>query len=80
MEFMENVIKSIWKSVGEVNMKNSVKIVYDLCIYDFYWEKKLKFRLFLEFFIFYIYVFKLRVKVRNVLFIINELNCNFFKK
>lgn len=35
---------------------------------------------FLEFFIFHIYAFKLRVKVRNVLFIINEPNRNLFKK
>lgn len=80
MEFMENAIKSTWKSVGEVNMKNSAKTAYDLRIHDSYWEKKLKSRSFLEFFIFHIYAFKLRVKVRNVLFIINEPNRNLFKK
>lgn len=80
MEFMENAIKSTWKSVGEVNMKNSAKTAYDLRIHDSYWEKKSKSRSFLEFFIFHIYAFKLRVKVRNVLFIINEPNRNLFKK
>lgn len=77
---MENAIKSTWKSVGEVNMKNSAKTAYDLRIHDSYWEKKSKSRSFLEFFIFHIYAFKLRVKVRNVLFIINEPNRNLFKK
>lgn len=58
---MENAIKSTWKSVGEVNMKNSAKTAYDLRIHDSYWEKKSKSRSFLEFFIFHIYAFKLRV-------------------
>lgn len=80
MEFMENAIKSTWKSVGEVNMKNSAKTAYDLRIHDSYWEKKSKSRSFLEFFIFHIYAFKLRVKVINVLLIINEPNRNLFKK
>lgn len=43
-------------------------------------KKKSKSRSFLELFIFHIYAFKLRVKVRNVLFIINEQNRNLFKK
>lgn len=77
---MENAIKSTWKSVGEVNMKNSAKTAYDLRIHDSYWEIKLKSRSFLEFFIFHIYAFKLRVKVINVLLIINEPNRNLFKK
>lgn len=77
---MENAIKSTWKSVGEVNMKNNAKTAYDLRIHDSYWEKKSKSRSFLEFFIFHIYAFKLRVKVINVLLIINEPNRNLFKK